>query len=54
VTFEKEGAKTRMTIRCTFASTELRNAFTRMGMTGGWSQSLDKLAERVEKGPGRA
>ncbi len=50
VTFAKEGTKTRLTIRCSFASTELRNAFTRMGMTGGWSQSLDKLAEQVANG----
>ncbi len=50
VTLEKEGAKTRMTVRCSFASTELRNAFTRMGMSAGWSQSLDKLAEQLAKG----
>lgn len=49
VTFEKEGGGTRLTIRTGFASSALRNSFTRIGMTEGWSQSLDKLAEQVVK-----
>jgi uncharacterized protein YndB with AHSA1/START domain len=49
ITFAEQDGKTRVTIRATFESTDLRNAFTRMGMTTGWSQSLDKLAEQVEK-----
>ena len=45
----KEGDGTRLTIRTGFESSALRNAFTRIGMTEGWSQSLDKLAEQVVK-----
>ena len=44
VVFDDEGGKTRLTIRSTFASSMLRDAFVRTGMETGWSQMLDKLA----------
>jgi uncharacterized protein YndB with AHSA1/START domain len=50
IIFTELGTRTRVTIRSTFESSALRNAFTRIGMTKGWSQSLDKLAEQLAKG----
>lgn len=47
VTFENLGGKTRLTVRTTFASLALRDAMLKMGMTEGWSQSLDRLTEWV-------
>jgi uncharacterized protein YndB with AHSA1/START domain len=44
VTFEDEGGKTRLTVRSTFDSSVLRDAFVRMGMETGWGEMLDKLA----------
>lgn len=42
--FENLGEKTRLTLRTRFNSAEIRNAMVKMGMTEGWSQSLDRLA----------
>lgn len=43
VTFEDLAGKTRLSIRTNFSSTTLRDAFVKMGMGEGWSESLDKL-----------
>jgi uncharacterized protein YndB with AHSA1/START domain len=43
ITFENFGAKTKLTVRTGFDSTALRDAMLKMGMTEGWSQSLDRL-----------
>lgn len=48
VTFEDHGKQTRLTIRTRFGSTADRDAFVRMGMREGWSQSLDKLEGLVQ------
>ena len=45
VTFEDLGGKTKLTIRSRFESGAIRAAMLKMGMTAGWSQSLDRLAE---------
>jgi uncharacterized protein YndB with AHSA1/START domain len=50
VTFDDEGGKTRLTVRSTFDSSVLRDAFVRMGMETGWSQMLDKLASLLNNG----
>ena len=44
VTFEAQGRRTRLSIDNHFPSTALRDAFVKLGMGEGWSQSLDKLA----------
>jgi uncharacterized protein YndB with AHSA1/START domain len=49
VTFEEEGGKTRLTVRSTFPSTKVRDAFLRMGMETGWSEMLAKLAMLLGK-----
>lgn len=49
VTFEDEGGKTRLTVRSTFDSSVLRDAFVRTGMETGWSEMLDKLAMLLGK-----
>ena len=48
-TFEDLGGKTRLTIRTRFESSAIREAMLKMGMTEGWSQSLDRLAAVVAK-----
>ena len=48
VSFEAEGAKTRVTIRQSFESAALRDAFVKMGMEQGWGQSLDRLANALQ------
>jgi uncharacterized protein YndB with AHSA1/START domain len=48
-TFEALGKKTRLTIRVRLISTEIRDAMLKMGMTEGWSESLDRLHELVAK-----
>jgi uncharacterized protein YndB with AHSA1/START domain len=48
VSFEAEGPKTRVTIRQSFASVALRDAFVKMGMEQGWGQSLDRLANALQ------
>jgi uncharacterized protein YndB with AHSA1/START domain len=49
VSFEAEGAKTRVTIRNIFESAALRDAFVKTGMEQGWGQSLDRLAEALRR-----
>jgi uncharacterized protein YndB with AHSA1/START domain len=44
VTFEDVARKTRLTIRTRFNSVAMREAMLRIGITEGWSQSLDRLA----------
>ncbi len=48
-TFEKVGDKTRLTIRTRFESAAIRDAMLKMGMTEGWSLSLDRLAECLSR-----
>src|SRR5258708_3568125 len=48
-TFEEVGGRTKLTIRIHFESPAIRDAMLKMGMTEGWSQSLDRLAEQVAK-----
>lgn len=45
LTFEDQKGKTKITIHYHFALAEDRDALVTMGMTEGWSQSLDKLEE---------
>jgi uncharacterized protein YndB with AHSA1/START domain len=45
VTFEDLGGKTRLTVRTKFKSTAIRDAMLKMGMTDGWSQSLERLRD---------
>lgn len=47
VTFEDLGAKTRLTVRTRFESPEIRDAMLKMGMTDGWTQSFERLAEVI-------
>jgi uncharacterized protein YndB with AHSA1/START domain len=49
VSFEDEGGKTRLTVRSTFDSSALRDAFVRTGMETGWGEMLDKLAVLLGK-----
>ena len=49
VTFEKLGGKTKLTVRIRFDSVAIRDSMLKMGMTEGWSQSLDRLAELATK-----
>jgi uncharacterized protein YndB with AHSA1/START domain len=48
-TFDQVGEKTRLTVRVRLISTEIRDAMLKMGMTEGWSESLDRLQEVVAK-----
>jgi uncharacterized protein YndB with AHSA1/START domain len=46
ITFEEiEKDKTKVTVRDTFDSDEVRDAYFKMGMKEGWAESLDKLEE---------
>jgi uncharacterized protein YndB with AHSA1/START domain len=47
VTLEDLGSKTRVTVRIRFETPEIRDAMLKMGMTDGWSQSLERLADVV-------
>jgi len=47
VTFEDLDGKTKLTVRTRFDSVAIRDAMLKMGMTEGWSQSLDRLAEEL-------
>jgi uncharacterized protein YndB with AHSA1/START domain len=49
VTFEAVGAKTLLTVRMRLASPATRDAMLKMGMTEGWSQSLDRLEDLLAK-----
>ena len=46
-TFEALGGKTKLTVRTRLKSAAIRDAMLKMGMTEGWSQSLDRLAEEL-------
>ncbi len=43
VTFEEQDGKTKLTIRIRFESAAVRDSLLRIGMTEGWSQSLERL-----------
>jgi uncharacterized protein YndB with AHSA1/START domain len=43
VTFDRSCSVTKLTVRTTLESKEIRDAMVRMGMNEGWSQSLDRL-----------
>ncbi len=45
VTFEELDGKTKLTVRTRFSSAAVRDAMLKMGMTEGWSQSLERLTE---------
>jgi uncharacterized protein YndB with AHSA1/START domain len=45
VTFDDLGGKTRLTVRTLFKSAAIRDAMLKLGMTEGWSQSLERLSE---------
>jgi uncharacterized protein YndB with AHSA1/START domain len=48
-TFDEFGEKTRLAVRVRLISTEIRDAMLKMGMTEGWSESLDRLQEVAAK-----
>ena len=43
MTFEDQAGKTKLTIRIRFESGAIRDALLKIGMTQGWSQSLERL-----------
>jgi uncharacterized protein YndB with AHSA1/START domain len=47
VTFDDEAGKTRLTIRTLFETAAAREALLKIGMTEGWSQSLERLGALV-------
>jgi uncharacterized protein YndB with AHSA1/START domain len=49
VMLDEIGARTKLTVRVRMISTEIRDAMLKMGMTEGWSESLDRLHELVAK-----
>ena len=49
VTFEELGGQTKLTIRMLFDSAAIRDALLKIGMTQGWSQSLERLETVVAK-----
>jgi uncharacterized protein YndB with AHSA1/START domain len=49
VTFEDVKGKTKLTVRTRFKSVAIRDAMLKMGMTEGWSQSMDRLEELLLK-----
>jgi len=49
VTFEERGNKTMLTIRTRFESAAIRDAMLKMGMTEGWTESLERLAAHLAK-----
>jgi uncharacterized protein YndB with AHSA1/START domain len=48
LTFEDHAGGTKITIQYHFKTAEDRDALIKLGMTEGWSQSLDKLAALLE------
>lgn len=50
VTFEELDGKTKVTVRTRFNSAAIRDSMLKMGMTEGWSQSLDRLEELLATG----
>jgi len=49
VTFEDKAGKTKRTIRTRFESGAIRDALLKIGMSQGWSQSLERLEELLAK-----
>jgi uncharacterized protein YndB with AHSA1/START domain len=49
VTFEDQGGKTKLTVRMRFESAAVRDALLKIGMTEGWSQSMERLKEVLAK-----
>ncbi len=49
VTFDDVGGKTRLTVRIRCRSAAIRDALLNMGMTEGWSETLERLAEHLAK-----
>lgn len=49
VSFEQIDRKTKLTIRIRFESTAIRDAMLRIGMTEGWTESLERLEEHLAK-----
>ncbi|MBI5094945.1 MAG: SRPBCC family protein [Candidatus Hydrogenedentes bacterium] len=49
VTFEEFGAKTKLTVRTRFDSPLIRDGMLKVGMTEGWSQSLDRLEAHLPR-----
>jgi uncharacterized protein YndB with AHSA1/START domain len=49
VTFKNMAGKTEMTVRTRFESTEIGKTMMKMGMTEGWSQSLERLEDLLKK-----
>jgi len=47
ISFDEHDGKTKLTIRIHFASLADRDAFMKMGMSDGWSQSLERLDKLV-------
>ena len=47
VTFDDVEGKTKLTITTRFESDAVRDAYVKMGMGGGWSESLEKLESLV-------
>ena len=47
VTFEDLDGKTKLTVRVRFESGAIRDALLKIGMTQGWSQSLERLETLV-------
>lgn len=47
VTFEALGARTKLTITSRFPDAKIRDAALSVGMTEGWSESLDKLGDAL-------
>jgi uncharacterized protein YndB with AHSA1/START domain len=45
VTFEEHDGQTRLTLSTVFESAALRDAFLKIGIDEGWSQSLERLTE---------
>jgi uncharacterized protein YndB with AHSA1/START domain len=49
ITFENVGGKTKLTVRSRFESMAIRDSMVKMGMNGGWSQSLERLTALLKK-----
>lgn len=48
-TFTEHEGKTTLTIRTRFESVEIRDATLKIGMTEGWTESLDRLEKHLAK-----
>ena len=49
VIFEDIGGRTKLTVRTHFQSTAIRDAMLKLGMSEGWSQSFDRLADYLAR-----